>query len=310
MLATTPQAALAIKNILIATDFSTCSDRALLHALAAANRFGATLHLLHVVPPHTYYIAPPDGYMGGPEIQIQCMALAERDANTQLERTLKSADCETLRHHTWVESGSVTDHLMAIVSREHIDMVIVGTHGRSGFRKLALGSVAEQIFRAAPCPVLTVGPNSWSSAPGRLRIRRVLFPTDLSADSARALPFAIAGITEFGSTLTMLNVLEHMDTSADKYAERVATAQREMHAMIAEVGGFPAAVDYKVECGEVPDTIIDTAYRLGVDLIVFGLKPPQCPADRLRWIHAYKIVSEVGCPVLSLRAPERSAVRP
>ncbi|MBZ5723002.1 MAG: universal stress protein [Acidobacteriia bacterium] len=302
---TVPQLALALRNILVATDFSACSERALLHAIAAAHHCGSTLHFVHVVQPEIFSILPPEAYIGTPDALAMALKQANAEVDTLVIDVLQRTHCEDLKHRIWVQQGaSVSDTLRAIIEREHIDLAVVGTHGRTGLRRLVLGSVAEGVFRYAPCPVLTVGPHSWRSDPQSVYLKHVLFPTDFSPDSARALPIAMAVATDFGATLTLLNIIERFDGEATHDRPRVVAAlEQRMHDMVCAVGPVPPGTVFQVEFGEVADTVIEAVTRLGVDLVVFGLKAPDTYVDRLPWMNAYKIVCEVGCPVLSLRGP-------
>jgi nucleotide-binding universal stress UspA family protein len=302
MSATIPQAALALRNILLATDFSSCSDHALLHAVAIAHHYGSTLHLAHIVQPALFSMLPPDGYMGTVEAENVTVEKARADAHKLLTDVLRSTHCENLKHHTWVQLGVIGETLRAIIQREHIDLIIVGTHGRTGLRKVVLGSVAEEIFRHASCPVLTVGPHSWRSNPPAVHLQRVLFPTDLSADSARALPITIAIASKFSAPLTLLHVVERLDSEAAHDRLRVIAAlEEQMREMVLSAGPMPPDTTFQVAFGDVADCIIDSAASLRVDLVAFGLKAPDTYVDRLPWMHAYKVVCEVACPVLTLR---------
>ena len=181
---------------------------------------------------------------------------------------------------------------------------MVGTRGRTGLRKIVLGSVAEEIFRQAFCPVLTVGPYSWRSDPQAVRLKHILFPTNLSKDSARALPFAIAMAAEFNAALTILHVIEFSDHEFTGNRTRlVAASQERIREMIPTAALMPPQVDFQVEFGDVAECVIETAARLKTDLVVSGLNPPDTYTDSLRWKHAYKVVCNVGCPVLTLRGP-------
>jgi len=304
MSTTAPQVALAIRNILVATDFSPCSERALLHAVAAAHHFGSTLHLAHVVQPATFAFVPPEGYLGTAVAIAQAVDLARTEAADLLDQVLRTANCLDLNRRTWVNAGAVGETLRVIMAREHIDFVVVGTHAKTGLLKLVLGSVAEDIFRNAPCPVLTVGPHSWQSDPRSVRLKHILFPTDFSADSARALPLARAVAADFGAAITLLHVVEHPDSEAARDPARLVSAlQGRMRDMVASAGPMPPDARFEVTIGDVAEEVIATAKSLSVDLIAFGLKAPDTYVDRLPWMHAYKVVCEVGCPVLSLRGP-------
>ena len=302
MIATVPQATLALRNILLATDFSSCSDRALLHAVAIAHHYGSTLHLAHIVEPTFFNMLPPDSYVGIAEAEVATINSARSCAQRKIADVLCATHCENLKHHTWVQMGIVGESIRSIIQRENIDLVIVGTHGRTGLSKLVLGSVAEEVFRHAPCPVLTVGPYSWGCNPPAVHLRRVLFPTDLSADSARALPITMAIASKFAAPITLLHVVERLDSAAAHDRPRVVAALKErMREMVFAVGPIPPETTFQVAFGDIADCIIDTAESLRVDLIAFGLKAPNTYVDRLPWMHAYKVVTEVACPVLSLR---------
>ena len=104
-----------------------------------------------------------------------------------------------VRHEVIVRQGDLWVELEKIIDQEHVDMVVIGTHGRHGLGKLVLGSVAEQIFRHADCLVLTVGPGSFQDAPfdGSRVIRPFLFATDFGVASRHALPYAISFANHF-----------------------------------------------------------------------------------------------------------------
>jgi len=314
MSATAPQVepairhAIAIRNVLVATDFSPCSERALLHAVSAAHHFGATLHLVHVVQPGMFTFVPPEAYMGTSQALERAVELSRKEADARLDDVLRHTHCEELRHHTWVDVGGVPEMLRAIIRREHIDLAIVGTHGRTGLSKLALGSVAEEVFRHASCPVLTVGPRSWDSDPQTVRLKHVLFPTDFSPDSASALPLALSIAADFGARVTMLHVVERLEGEAARDRKRVVIAlQARMREMAGDVAGPLAKVEYEVGFGDVAEMILEAAVIGGADMVEFGLKAPDTYVDRLPWMSAYKVVCQVGCPVLSVRGRSHRA---
>ena len=303
MAATAPQLKLALRNILVATDFSLSSERAVQHALAAAHHWGSTLHVAHVVQPGIFSILPPDAYMGTPELLDLALTQANHEAHKRLKELLQSSHCEDLKHHIWVRQGAaVGETVRAIAELEHIDLAVVGTHGRTGLRKMVMGSVAEDIFRHASCPVLTVGPHSWRCDPPALQLKHILFSTDLSKDSAAALPISLAVAADFGATVTMLTVVERLQGEAAHDCNRVVTAlQERMREMVATVTPIPPGTAFRVEFGDVAETVIDSVERFAIDLIAVGLKAPDTYVDRLPWMHAYKIVCGAACPVLSLR---------
>ncbi len=301
MAAAAPQVAVAIRNVLVATDFSACSERAVLHAVAAARHFGSTLHVVHVMNPGLFSIGPPEGYMGGAEALDRALQMTRVEVDARLKAVLRQTRCAELRHRTWVDVGGTGETLRAFVRREHIDLAVVGTHGRTGLRKIVMGSVAEDLFRHAPCPVLTVGPHSWNSDPQTVRLRHILFPTDFSPDSAQALPLTLALASDFGATITMLHVVERPDDVARDRARVETSLQKQLKEMFSIAAPHGATADFEIAYGGVENVVLERADSLAADLIAFGLKAPDSYVDRLPWMHAYKIICEAACPVLSLR---------
>lgn len=294
-----PAVQIALRNILVATDFSPCSDRAVEHALAIARHYGAGLHFAHVIQPMAYALGAPESYANSAAAMNQAAELARRDVETLAQRGMARYGIEMLDHHVWVSQGEVWDMLHAIVMQQDIDMVVVGTHGRRGLRKVFLGSVAEDTFRHCRCPVLTVGPGAPRSAPAALRSRQILFPTDLSPESMRALPFALSPMQEFGAAVTVLNVAGPSGGDRPREWRKIEEQMRSLVGREASLAG----VDFEVESGDVAKTILRYADERRADLIVFGLKAPDTYVERLPWQEAYRVVCEAPCPVLTVRAP-------
>lgn len=125
--------AVAIRNILSATDFSPCSDQAVRAALALARHFGARLHLLHVVA-----------------------RAAEREAALDRLGAFAEAHVEGVPFTAAVAAGRAAPEIIRHAEQEQVDLIVVGTHGRTGLAHVVMGSVAEAVVRAAPCQVLTI----------------------------------------------------------------------------------------------------------------------------------------------------------
>jgi nucleotide-binding universal stress UspA family protein len=145
---------LAIKNVLVATDFSKCSEVALNYGRALARQFGARLHVMHAVEPIPVDAISAGGFATAiPELQAN-LESAER---AQLEELLTEDDRRTLRATTVLASfATPAPAIVGYAETEQVDLIVVGTHGRRGFSHLLMGSVAEKVVRTAPCPVLTV----------------------------------------------------------------------------------------------------------------------------------------------------------
>lgn len=145
---------IAIKKILVATDFGPASENALRYGQALARGFGAALHVLHVT--ENVYARAMDGY-GYASIPPQVQEDIERAARKQTEELLSDEDRRELK----AIAVTVTHNSPALViveyARDHtVDLIVLGTHGRGAVAHLFMGNVAERVVRTAPCPVLTV----------------------------------------------------------------------------------------------------------------------------------------------------------
>jgi universal stress protein A len=147
---------ITIRRILVPTDFSEHALPAVRYAAELADKFGAELILLHVVPDAV--LALPDAVMPTPTPLADLDALT--DAGKQGLANLIAAEKLEARHpRTEVRIGSASAEIVAAASDLHVDLVCIGTHGRGGLARVLLGSVAEHVVRQAPCPVLTVRPH-------------------------------------------------------------------------------------------------------------------------------------------------------
>jgi nucleotide-binding universal stress UspA family protein len=142
---------IAIKNILVATDFSEASDAALAYGRTLASHFGAALQVVHVVENIVLRSVTADGFVGVlPEVQLE----VEAGARKQLDEKLSGG--EPPGSGLVLTSNVLADAIVSHAASAGVDLIVIGTHGRKGVSRLLLGSVAERVVRAAPCPVLTV----------------------------------------------------------------------------------------------------------------------------------------------------------
>jgi nucleotide-binding universal stress UspA family protein len=148
-------AMIALKHILVATDFSEASNAALVYGRELARTFGATLEVLHVVEDIAAAFIDFPLY---PELD-RMQAEAEASAHDQLNAVLSPADRQALYAKTVVLTSTSPAATIASYAREampRIDMIVMGTHGRGAVAHFVMGSVAEKVVRTAPCPVLTI----------------------------------------------------------------------------------------------------------------------------------------------------------
>lgn len=143
-----------IQRILLPTDFSTISTAATKYACELATKFDAELHLLHTLEIHP--VATPDFGMGLalPRYAEESRAVAEKSMSGLLD----SAWSKGRKVVQAIVEGSPVKEIVSYARTQNIDLIVISTHGRTGLAHVLMGSVAENVVRSAPCPVLTVRP--------------------------------------------------------------------------------------------------------------------------------------------------------
>lgn len=283
--------AVQLKRIVFATDFSESSMKALPLATALARKFGSTLFLCHIVTPTPLAI-------GAPEAAPYLYQAETESAQRALDDLGKSAAVQGFECKSLMPSGPLADELQAVIEQNQIDLVVAGTHGRTGMRRLLLGSSVEEICRVSTCPVLTVGPDLEISP--ELEIKRILVPTDFSEESELDLPYVALLAKAYGAHVTVLHVMPQ-DAATNPQAKELAEPMRRtmMHAFEKEVGD--PKPEFVIEFGETVPTIMDYALKTKTDLIAMGIRTAFLPGFTLRSSVAYRIIAAAHCPVLTCR---------
>lgn len=143
----------AVRHIVYPSDFSPASNAAFAKALALARDAKAQLTILHILNPAV--VLPIDGYVA-PKVYDDLQRSAEMYARKKLAALLDRARKAGVRAKTMLVEGMVADRIVATARRSHADLIVIGTHGRTGLARLMLGSVASQVVATSACPVLTV----------------------------------------------------------------------------------------------------------------------------------------------------------
>ena len=293
---------LSLKHILVATDFSAISIVALRHALGIARRYQSTVSVLHVIDPAVYGIAGPDGISAETEVAL-------RDAE-RIETSLKSeGSLEGIRLDFAVEVGPAWKTIADEIRVKRPGALVLGTRGRSGLRKLALGSVAESAFREAPCLVLTVGPKALRSKSSGAEAKGFLIPTDLSPESMKALPYGISLARGASSQLTLLHVLNSRVKDRNQSVETVRAVETRLREFLRLHPNTESMASFMVEAGLPAQVIVRVAEQYRTDLIVMGLRA-WSGDNQPMWRTAYSVVTHAPCPVISMKtqAPSEAEV--
>jgi nucleotide-binding universal stress UspA family protein len=288
-----------LQNILFATDFTPSAQLALSYALKLAHGYDAGVYSVNVLP-HLPFV---EAVQPDPE---QTRLLAEQ----QLAALVGSESFKGIRHKELIEEGEVAEVLSKLVRKYEIDLIVIGTSGRKGLGKLLLGSVAEEVFRNAECPVLTVGPHAirWE-VDGNLR--HILYATDFGPESVHGLPYAMSLAEENRARLTLLHVAPETGVALPEPepgtqplldpGEVVASTERQLRALVPYGTQLWHEPEYMVQFGPPAETIVKIAAQRA-DMIVLGVKRPAALTKRLGAGVAYKVACEATCPVLSVGA--------
>lgn len=280
-----------LKNILFATDFSPYSWQALPYVKDMARKFGSTLYLCHVVTPSQLIV-------GAPEAAPYLYEAAQKSAAEGLAVLAKSSELKGLQTKAVLASGALEDELTKVVAENHIDLIVIGTHGRTGVRRLILGSAAEAICRIATCPVITVGPEV---AAGKLtRFERILVPTDFSRESTLILPYVLRMAAEYQATITFLHVIP-TDRAVNINARLLAEDARRTLSKVFRKECGEHKPQFLIEFGRAAEAILRAAEENKSDLIAMGIRHAFLPGIQLRSGVAYQVMAGAKCPVLTLR---------
>jgi len=282
----------ALKSILFATDFSDSSLAALPHVGAIARRYKSKVYLAHVIVSENYPFVSPEVAA----VRSQQMAQRAKQQLAELSGQLEGIPNEPVLAH-----GEAAEAVIKMIKEHNIDLVVVGTHGRRGFKRLLLGSVAEEVFRMSPCPALIVGPHLSQAIPQETALRNILYPTDLLKESFCALPYAVSLAVEHAATLTLLHVLPEASATHPGLETVTAEFREQMKRPIPVEVAPTCKTEALVELGDTVETILRVSRERRTDLIVLGVKEADPLASHLRGNLAYRIVMAAECPVLVVR---------
>ena len=300
-----------MQKILFPTDFSDTTSAALGHALMLADRFHAELIMLHAAPAHE---KPQD--IRFPEIYPAADELQET-LEDQLVQIFGVEPAHKLRLQRVVhQNNNPTQEICAFAETQQIDLIIMGTHGRSGLSHLFAGSVAEEVVRKANCPVMTVraGKKAAEVSP----YFDILVPIDFSLHSQKALRYGRTLALLFDATLHLLHVLDkpilpsHYGLGEDSlmqlHPEAPHRSREEMLRLLEQWGSVRVKHQIHLREGRAYHEIVDFAAKQQVDLLVMGTHGLSGLEHFLLGGTTEKVMRHVSCPVLAVKMQERDFV--
>lgn len=291
-----------ITRILLATDFSACAERATGYAVNLARAWKAELSVMTVL----------EFYPGmDPDYAVNKMYLdnLRAQASRQLEevRTLLKGEGQEIT--TRIEVGIPSEAIQSVAHAMAADLLVLGTHGRTGLDHILIGSTAERVVRMASCPVLSIKTERGGKGFGPFRtIKRIVVPIDLSGCSLEALEYAAHFARQAGASVTILHALEPvaygLDFSLSQATER--TRQREylearLISLSACLNSFGVESDHALKPGIQADSIPAHVTHQGYDLMIMGTHGRRGFVNLLVGSIAGAMLRHAACPVLTVR---------
>ncbi len=305
---------LTIRHILVPLDFSGQSRQALISAVPLARKHHARISLVHVVQPIT--VSAWRGFPGDGQYLGMDMCQIVEAAKAHLDELATQLLPEAVRGRAIVREGPAAYTVISVAKAIKADLIVLSTIGRSGLKRVLLGSTAERIVRHAHCPVLTVRRQANESAmpkkpiyPKRLPWRRILVPLDLSMTSLGALKMAVVLAKESGARLLLLNVIEPSPyaTGMEGAVLLLPEVKVEQNAkkQLPQVARRFVPPSVPTTClirrGRAANEIVATADGKRVDLIVLSTYGHTGVDRLLMGSTAEHVVRTAQCPVFVVR---------
>jgi nucleotide-binding universal stress UspA family protein len=292
-----------ITHVLCPVDLSDISQHALDHAAAIAHWYQAQLTLLHVFATVPIMDAPP-----------LVLEDADRERLQKSIRQMAAGLTPDVHVDVRVEQAEhVHSEVLRQLEATGADLLVLGTHGRSGFQRLFLGSVTEKVIRKATCPTLVVPPRAADVPPNApVQFKRILCAIDFSDSSLSALAYALNLAGEADAHLTLLHVIEMPpelrenplapDFDIDRlHAAAEADARRRLQDLIPDQARTFATVDTAVVEGGAYRRVLQRAAEEQADLIVMGVHGRSAIDLLVFGSTTHHVIRTATCPVLIVR---------
>jgi nucleotide-binding universal stress UspA family protein len=306
-----------IKSILCPIDFSDFSRHALSHAIQLARWFTSTVTVLYVYPPPG---APPPVVFGGlpgplppfPPLTVSPGATVQ-ELRAEVDKFVRTVDATGVTMRIDARSGVPVAGILEEASAQRSDLIVLGTHGHSGFDRWVLGSVTEKILRKASCPVMTIPPPVTDPPRDALVLfKRILCALDFSDASLKGLAYSLSLAKEADADLLLLHVIEGMpdaphwrepnDSVIVEYLRlSEQDALKRMQAAIPQDARVWCRPEQILTTGRPYEEILRVARERGAHLIVMGIHGRN-PIDLMFFGSTTNhVVRGSTCPVLTLR---------
>ena len=290
---------LKIKLILCPIDFSEFSVSAYQHALSVAEHYQAKLVAQHIAE---LWRHPSADFAASAGLYEEYSQALRESGKKQLQEFVENHPHDEIQPELVVQIGVAADSILSFAQLQKADVIVMGTHGRRGFDRLMLGSVTDRVMRRAPCPVLAVGkPSHDSTAADEERhhprhLSRILFCTDFSENSERALNYAISATTEYDAELTLLHVLEV--SNPPKKDKAIAAAKEQLDRLVPSEGRKTLKIKTAVRIGKPYEQIIQLAVEAQIDMVAMAVHGRGALDLAVFGSTTYRVLQLGPCPVL------------
>ena len=287
--------AIQLDSVIFATDFSPVSQNAGLYASAISVHFGTSL-----VIAHAFTLV-----QAALEVEAEKPLASQQRANLNYELmlTAKMLDAGQGRTESILLEGDPCKVIPVLAQRRTPALVVLGTHGGGSIDRFVLGSTAEGILRHSSGPALTVGPNVSILRGAALKIRRVLYATDCTAEAAHAAPIAVALADAFSAELDVLNVARSREID---HPEQLHRLQEHFYGAVEAIMPHHAEQVCEphtfVSVGQPHTEILNHVSEREIDLLILGLRRNTYLGMQNRTSGAFPIIVKAKCPVITVAA--------
>lgn len=295
-----------LNKIICATDFSDLSNHAVFYGASLAKEYNAKLYLCHVIDLSSATMYGEATYAF--ESQLTHM---EDYAHKRMERIMEKYDVE------WeprVTIGSAADEITRLAQEIEVDLAITATRGRSGLKRLVLGSVTEHVMRSLPCPLLTVHGADNDPAltkDNKIKFGRILVGCDFSSDSNLALEYGLGLAQEYQSALYIVHVLEppsykDLPKSVHDAREEIGRSlhkklKDQLEALVPEEAYNWCKPKTRLLSGIAQEELVKFSDIQDIDLVILGVRGHSLVESLFVGSTTERVMRKAGCAVMSVR---------
>ena len=284
----------SVGKILLATDFSSASEKAASYAKALARRFSSIVELAHVFDP-SVVMTYEEALIGLPINERR------KISNESLERLRDDFVSSGIETRTASPEGHRPAAELLKIAKEHdVDLIVTGTQSKSGIERLILGSTAEQIIRNAECTVLTLGPKAKAVEDIPLTFRNIIYATDFTPSAKKAAMYALSFAEDSGAHLFLCHVIgpQYPTAAGQEFSE--GAFRRALKKMIPESAYDWCDPECVVEHGYAGEAILKLAERVQADLIVLGTRKASFLLTHIERGLTPELLAQATCPVMTI----------